>query len=260
MKWRIVLVLLALNLGVTSLAFAQTQKPLTNADVVNMAKQGLDSSLIVKEIQASGTDFDTTPQTLIDLKNAGVDNSVIDAMLSAQAQKPTAAVNAVRSSAVAGAGAANNSSKPLCTANDGCLLKEGIEVPLKFATGISSKTANEGDPVEFVLDDDLKVGDSIVVAKGAHALATVTAAKKAGMMGRPGDLAVQIQYLTVGGNRVHIRGTKGREGDSKTGAAVALTVLFGPIGLIKHGKNVEIPAGSPLTAYVDQDIWLTPIN
>jgi hypothetical protein len=34
---------------------------------------------------------------------------------------------------------------------------------------------------------------------------------------------------------------------------VALTVLFGPIGLIKHGKNVDIPPGTPLTAYVDQD-------
>ena len=240
--------------------FAQTQTPLTNADIMNLTKQGLDSGLIVKEIQSSGTNFDTTPQSLIDLKNAGVDNSVIDAMLSAQAQKPTASVDAVRG-ATGGAGAvATSAGKPVCNANDGCLLKEGIEVPLKFTTSISSKTANEGDPVEFVLDDDLKVGDSIVVSKGAHALATVTTAKKAGMMGRPGDLAVQIQYLVVGSNRVHIRGTKGREGDSKTGAAVALTVLFGPIGLIKHGKNVEIPAGSPFTAYVDQDIWLAPTN
>jgi hypothetical protein len=65
-----------------------------------------------------------------------------------------------------------------------------------------------------------------------------------------------MQYLAVGGNHVRIRGTKGREGESKTGATVALTVLFGPIGLIKHGKNVEIAAGTPLTAYVDQDIWL----
>jgi hypothetical protein len=139
------------------------------------------------------------------------------------------------------------------------LLKEGNEVPLKFVNGISSKTANEGDPVEFVLEEDVKVGDSVVVAKGAHAVATVTTAKKAGMMGRPGDLAVEIQYLAVGSNHVHIRGTKAREGDSRTGTAVALTVLFGPIGLIKHGKNVEIPAGSPLTAYVDQDIWLSPL-
>lgn len=238
--------------------FAQTQKPLTNADIVNLTKQGLDSGLIVKEIQSSGTSFDTTPQSLIDLKNAGVDNNVIDAMLSAQAQKPTVSVDAVRGTTGGGGALAMDAGKPTCNATDGCLLKEGIEVPLKFVNSISSKTANEGDPVEFVLDDDLKVGDSIVVSKGAHALATVTTAKKAGMIGRPGDLAVQIQYLVVGSNRVHIRGTKGREGDSKTGAAVALTVLFGPIGLIKHGKNVEIPAGSPLTAYVDQDIWLAP--
>ncbi len=42
------------------------------------------------------------------------------------------------------------------------------------------------------------------------------------------------------------------------GTAVALTVLFGPIGLIKHGKNVEVKAGTPLTAYVDEDAQLIP--
>jgi hypothetical protein len=253
----VVLFLFALSVRAVPSVLAQTQKALTNADIVNLTKQGLDPGLIVKEVQSSGTNFDTAPQSLIDLKNAGVDNAVIDAMLSTQAQKLTVSIEAVRG-AVSGPTA--DPSKPACTANEGCLLKEGTEVPLKFANSISSKTANEGDPVEFVLDDDLKAGDSIVVSRGAHALATVTTAKKAGMMGRPGDLAVQIQYLVVGSNRVHIRGTKGREGDSKTGAAVALTVLFGPIGLIKHGKNVEIPAGSPLTAYVDQDIWLAPMK
>ena len=33
-----------------------------------------------------------------------------------------------------------------------------------------------------------------------------------------------------------------------------------PIGLIKHGKNVDIPAGTPLVAYVEQDIWLAPME
>ena len=32
------------------------------------------------------------------------------------------------------------------------------------------------------------------------------------------------------------------------GTAVALTVLFGPIGLIKHGKNVEVKASRPCEA------------
>jgi hypothetical protein len=37
------------------------------------------------------------------------------------------------------------------------------------------------------------------------------------------------------------------------GAVLALTVLFGPIGLIKHGKNVELKEGTPLRAFLDQD-------
>jgi hypothetical protein len=39
---------------------------------------------------------------------------------------------------------------------------------------------------------------------------------------------------------------------------VVLTVLFGPIGLIKHGKNVEIKQGQALHAFVGDDIALVP--
>jgi hypothetical protein len=254
MKLARFLVLLALTALAVSASLAQTQKPLTNTDIINMTAQGFDATLIVKDIESSGTDFDTSPQALITLKNAGVDKSVLEAMLAAQSAKPSGSVDAVRGAT------STDPSQPLCSANNGCLLKEGMLVPLKFAADLNSKTAHEGDPVEFMLDDDLKVGTSIVVPKGAHALATVTDAKKAGMMGKPGELSVQMQYLVSGNNHVRIRGTKGREGDSKTGATVALTVLFGPIGLIKHGKDVDIPAGTPLTAYIDQDIWLAPIN
>jgi hypothetical protein len=84
-------------------------------------------------------------------------------------------------------------------------------------------------------------------------LGTITNAKKAGMMGKGGELNLRLEYLVVSDSRMRMRGTKGREGDGKVGATVALVVLFGPIGLIKHGKNVEIKAGAPLVAYVDQD-------
>jgi hypothetical protein len=248
------LVLLAISIAVAPASFTQTQKPLTNADIINMTTQGFDPTLIVKDIQSSSTECDTSPQALINLKNAGVDQSVLEAMLAAQSAKPCGAVEAVHG------GITTDSSQPSGSPKTGCLLKEGDVVSLKFAADLNSKTAHEGDPVEFLLDDDLKVGESIVVARGAHAVATVTDAKKAGMMGRPGELSVQMQYLVSGTNHVRIRGTKGREGDSKSGATVALTILFGPIGLIKHGKNVDIPAGTALTAYVDQDTWLAPIN
>jgi hypothetical protein len=138
------------------------------------------------------------------------------------------------------------------------VLKEGTEVPLVFASSLSSKTAVDDDPVNLTLAEDLKVGDVIVARKGAVAVGSVTNAHKAGMMGKPGDLAIRLEYVKAGDQRVHLRGTKGKEGQSETGATVALTVIFGPIGLLKHGKNVEIPEGTPLTAFVDQDYNVAP--
>jgi hypothetical protein len=78
------------------------------------------------------------------------------------------------------------------------------------------------------------------------------------MMGKAGELNMRLEHLTVGDQRVRLRGSKGKEGEGKEGDTVALTVLFGPIGLIKHGKNVDIKAGTSLAAYVDQDIQLDP--
>ena len=138
------------------------------------------------------------------------------------------------------------------------VLKEGTDVKLKFADDLSSKTATEGDPVNLILDEDLKVGDVVVAKAGAKATGTITNAKKAGMMGRPGELNMRLEHLKTGDERVKLRGSKGKEGEGKEGTAVALTVLFGPLGLIKHGKNVEIKAGTPLAAYVDQDAALEP--
>lgn len=60
MKWRMLVAFVVLGVGTIPGTFGQTQKPLTNADIINLAKQDLDSALIVKGIQSSPTSFDTT--------------------------------------------------------------------------------------------------------------------------------------------------------------------------------------------------------
>lgn len=136
------------------------------------------------------------------------------------------------------------------------VLKEGADVMLKFAQDVTSKTATEGDTVNLVLDQDLKVGDVVIAKAGAKAVGTISHSKKAGMMGRAGELNMRLEYLLLDDGRLKLRGSKGREGEGKEGTAVALTVLFGPIGLIKHGKNVEIKQGTPLTVYTDENYTL----
>ena len=135
-------------------------------------------------------------------------------------------------------------------------LKEGTEVELKFTEDISSKTAVVDDRVNFMLAEDLKVGDVVVAKAGTKAVGSVTHAKKSGMLGKAGELNVRLDYLKVGDSRVRMRANKGKEGEGKEGTMIALTVLFGPIGLIKKGKNVEVKAGTPLKAFVDEDAKL----
>lgn len=143
-------------------------------------------------------------------------------------------------------------------ANGRYMLRDGDDVPLLFAQDISSKTAAEGDPVMFTLADDLKVNGVVVAKEGCKAVGEVTHAEHSGMMGKAGQLSIRMDYLKVGDTKVHLRGTKGKEGASGTTSTVVLTVLFGPIGLIKHGKNIDIKQGASLKAFVSDDTPLPP--
>lgn len=151
------------------------------------------------------------------------------------------------------AASASSTPAPTPAPTEKLVLKEGTDVYLKFSQDLSSKTCVEGDSVNLVLDQDLKLGDVVVAKAGAKAVGTVSHSKKAGMMGRAGELNLRLEYLIVNDSHLKLRGSKGREGQGKEGTAVALTVLFGPIGLIKHGKNVEIKQGTPLTVYTDEN-------
>lgn len=137
-------------------------------------------------------------------------------------------------------------------------LAEGTLVRLKFAEDVSSKTATEEDPVNFELDEDLVVDGVVVARAGAMAVGYVTSAKRAGFLGQGAQLSVRVEYLKVGSVRVRLRGRKAKTGEDKTGATVVLTALFGPLGLIKKGKDISVPKGAPLEAYVDQDVELAP--
>ena len=62
---------------------AQPQKPLTNNDVIEMVKAGFDEQTILTAIGNSTPDFDTTVQGMIALKQAGISEKLISAMLAA---------------------------------------------------------------------------------------------------------------------------------------------------------------------------------
>jgi hypothetical protein len=130
-------------------------------------------------------------------------------------------------------------------------LIEGTEVKLRFIEPLTSATAVAGQRFNLELDQDIIVNGNVIARAGAKAVGTVVSAHKRRRMGKAGELNVLIDYLLVGEQRVRLRASSGQEGKGRVGSTVALTVLFGPLGLLKRGKDVEINPGTPISAYVD---------
>src|SRR6267378_5033058 len=126
-------------------AFSQSNKPLTNDDVVQMVKGGFDESTTVAAIDAADTNFDTSVQALMALKTAGVSEKVISAMLGATKKKAEAAKPAA--SAVA---AAAPTSTPAPAANPDVPDDIGVYTKLKgslaevYAEVVSWKSGGVG--------------------------------------------------------------------------------------------------------------------
>ena len=137
-------------------------------------------------------------------------------------------------------------------------LTEGTEVRLRMADKLSSANATEGQRFNLEVEDDVVVNGQTVVPRGTKAVGTVMSAKKKGFMGKGGELNVMLDYMLVNDERVRLRSAAAREGNDKVGATVALTVLFGPLGLLKRGHDVEMNPGTMITAFVDQTtvVWV----
>ncbi|PYS82199.1 MAG: PEGA domain-containing protein [Acidobacteria bacterium] len=145
-------------------------------------------------------------------------------------------------------------------------LSEDTPVKIKLARTMSSKDAKVDEKVDFEVLEDIKVRDVVVVQHGAMAIGTVTEAQPKRRMGRAGKLNINIDYVQlVDGEKVPLRAVKGGSGGNHTGAMtgaiVASSILFfpaAPFFLFMHGKDITIPKGTEVSAYIAADTPLDP--
>jgi hypothetical protein len=223
---------------------AQQQAPiateLTNKDVLDMLNSGLATEIVVAKIKSSPGKFDTSTATLAELKSANVPDAVLLAMVGGALDKPNAA-------------------EP--TSAKEVKVSDGTEIEIILKNNASGQELKVGDIVDFSVVRPVVVDGVTIFDKDAPARARITTAKKAGHWGHAGKLEWAMQDVqAVDGNRVIARFTQRAVGDSKGGtvavAAVATTVLLGPLGLLwglKKGKPAIIPAGNRYNVFVSGD-------
>jgi hypothetical protein len=143
-------------------------------------------------------------------------------------------------------------------------LEDATPVRMRINRTVSSADAQVNDTVDFEVLDDVKVKDVIVIPRGGMAWGTVTEAQPKRRMGRGGKLNINIDNVKLAsGEKVALRAIKDVKGGGHqgaiTGAMVATSIVFfpaAPLFLLVHGKDITIPKGTEITAYINGDIPL----
>ncbi|MGA3185861.1 MAG: hypothetical protein ABSF22_02015 [Bryobacteraceae bacterium] len=73
---------------------ALAHQPLTNENIVTLAKAGFDEQFILQLVRTSPTNFDTSVQGLVGLKQAGVSEQLIKMMAMPPPSQPAASAAA----------------------------------------------------------------------------------------------------------------------------------------------------------------------
>jgi len=140
------------------------------------------------------------------------------------------------------------------------MVTDGTPIRVRLNRNLSSADAKTGDPVDFDVVEDIIVNGVVIIQRGSRVLATVTDAAKA-RMGKAGKLTVNVDYArSVLGEKIALRAVKENEGGDKAAnrsvVGVAASVVTAPISMFVKGKDITIPKGTEVTAYVHGDIRL----
>jgi hypothetical protein len=250
---------------------------LTNDSIIEMVTSKVPTGVILSQMRASKTNFVLTSAEVIRLSKAGVPGPVIEAMRDpkhipaapADTKKATTATTKATVAPPPAAppvspqpqNAANKTTAPPPAPPPAPVKPVTVSVPVSVADAMPFSIklaedvpadAEEGRALRFTVVDGLKVGENVVIAKGATVTGSVVeAAGKKKIFGMGGKMTFRLlQADAVDGKKLNVRAepSRGKDGPAKR-----------PIDAGAKGKSKEIAAaaGSEYVAYVEGEQSVT---
>lgn len=137
------------------------------------------------------------------------------------------------------------------------ILESGTKIRLKTVDPISTRYNNEGDEVNFVVVEDIRVGDVVLIKEGSRATALISELTPRGRVGKSGKMLITLDTVrAVNGKRVPLTASITKKGEDKIVLSAALSFLVCPLFLLLRGKEAQIPQGYQVTSRVDRDVLL----
>ena len=130
-------------------------------------------------------------------------------------------------------------------------LTDGIPFSIALAEDIP-QNAEEGRPLRFTVSKDVRVGDLVVIAKGATVTGAIAQTGRRGTFGIGGAKMTLRLLVTeaVDGHKYRVRAQSARGADGKTDRQVEPLVK-------PKNKDLVAAAGTEYLAYIDGDVTIS---
>jgi len=138
------------------------------------------------------------------------------------------------------------------------ILRAGAKVPLKMSEGLTTegKKLRVGQRFQMEVAEAVMLDSHTIIPAGSPAVGEVTDVRNKGMWGKSGRINARALYVRVNGRQIRLTGQLDDKGVTGTAGVVAAIAFIPVAGFFTTGTSAKIPLGSPVVAFLDEDLTI----
>jgi hypothetical protein len=167
------------------------------------------------------------------------------------------AISALACALTFAAPAAKGQSVPVTTAaTTSGTLRAGTSVPLRMSEPLTTlgKKLKVGQRFQLETAEPVMIDGNVVIPAGSPATGEVTEVRNKGMWGKSGRINGRVLYVRANGRQIRMTGQLDDKGTTGTAAVVGSLVIIPIAGFFMMGTSANISLGTPVTAFIDEDV------
>jgi hypothetical protein len=142
------------------------------------------------------------------------------------------------------------------------MLRTGLPVPMRNSAMLTTKgkELRVGQRVPLEVAEAVMLNGQVVIPAGSPGMGEITTVRNKGMWGKSGGITGRVLYVRVGDRQIRLSGSFDDKGVTGTVGVVAAIAFIPVAGFFTTGTSAVIPAGAPISAFLDEDVPVTFAN
>lgn len=139
---------------------------------------------------------------------------------------------------------------------DANVLRAGTQVALKTAEPLTTKgkQLKAGQRIQLETAEPVMINGVTVIPVGSPVTGEVTDVRNKGMWGKSGRINARVLFVRVNGRQIRMTGAFDDKGTTGTAGVVGAIAVLPVAGFFVTGTSANIPAGAPVTGFIDEDV------